>query len=99
MPFDDPQQHSRAAFRLAPPLFPVPKSAYADPHQSRELRLAQAMLLAKTSHIGLCQGEHPRRVSLAPQNLPSLANTLQQLVKEFFLHGYSASTTLRKARR
>jgi hypothetical protein len=55
------------------------------------------VLLAKAPYVRLFEGELPRRLPLTSKDLPALSDTLQQLVKQFFLHGYSISTILRRA--
>jgi hypothetical protein len=88
-----------AALGLSTALFPVTERGGADAHECREFVLAQTVALAHRSDIDLLEPIGSRRLCLATEDSSTLSDTLEKLSKQFFSHGYSISTILRRARR
>jgi hypothetical protein len=93
----DPEEHPSAAFWLAASLLPIAESADTDPHQRCKSRLAQAVFLTKASDIKLFKMKQTRRGSLTTKDFSPLTNALKELIKQFLFHGYSLSTSNRRA--
>src|SRR3990172_9582519 len=98
MSLDDTQQDACTPLGPSAPLLPIPERASTDPHERRELGLAKPVSLSQGTDIGLIESKRPRRPPLAPQDGASLANALKKFREQFVLHGYSVSTTRRRAR-
>jgi len=94
-----PKQNAGASFRLSSALFPVTQRGCADPHERSELALAQSIPLTHRADVRLVDPNHTRWLHLTAKNRSALANALEKLGKQFVFHGYSVSTTFRRARR
>ncbi len=98
MSLDDTQQYARTPLRPSAPLLPISEGARTDAHERRELGLAKAVTLSQGTDIGFVKSKRPRRPPLASEDGAPLANALKKFREQVVLHGYSASTSRRRAR-
>src|SRR5215213_5724981 len=95
----DLEEDPSTAFRSPAPLFPVPESPYADAHHGSESGLAQAMLLSQTADIGFFKVKNAGGLPVTSEDLSPFTHAVQQFGERLLLHGYSFSTSRRRASR